>query len=215
VAVRGEVLLCAAWQDVRDESSERDQPIAALLGIAVDIERSGSTAPLPDTETDIEAASADLTVQGGGLSVGGSVINRRLVDNVTVRQQTGLVVHAGYRIMDDLEAFARYQYGTLDRAGEFSSSAMTMGINLYLHGHKAKLTSDVSFGPNPVSIRWAASGAGWMPDADEESGQFVWRSQIQLVFGEPHERLACGTIRRFISGLTPDREPRSQRRLPA
>jgi hypothetical protein len=51
-----------------------------------------------------------------------------------------------------------------------------------MQAHNAKLTVDVGYSFDEVTTAWRSTSSGWLTDTAGEEGQFVLRSQIQLLF---------------------------------
>ncbi|MHC4993022.1 MAG: hypothetical protein ACYTGC_18770, partial [Planctomycetota bacterium] len=106
--------------------------------------------------------------------------------------QWGVVIQGGWFLVpDEWELFARYEFGDDDGAAEAASggattedslSIVTLGFNRYWAKHGLKWTTDFGFAFDEVTSSWDSSGAGWREDDPDEDGQFVIRSQFQLLF---------------------------------
>ena len=92
---------------------------------------------------------------------------------------------------DKCDIFARYEWADLDDNSSPSAiatspgltdiSIITLGTNYYVHKHAAKWTTDVGFGLDPVPTA-RGTGVDWRPDVGTNDGQFVFRTQFQLLF---------------------------------
>jgi hypothetical protein len=96
--------------------------------------------------------------------------------------QYGLVLRGGFFISDDMEVYAMYEWGDLDVDGVENLSVATVGVTRFFNGHSLKWQNDIGYGFNSVASAWAVDSAGWRPDASDEDGQVVIRSQFQLLF---------------------------------
>ncbi len=164
-----------------DFSSEPGEGLGILLGAGVAYRFEELEFDTEDEEDSLQW-TVDLTIEHNGASLFASVIGAH-VDPAVGDDFTrwGVVVQGGQRITDNLELFARYEWGD---AGDDSDklNILTVGGNWFMHGHAAKLTVDAGYGFNPVSDFWSSSGANWRTDANGEDGQLVMRMQWQLLF---------------------------------
>lgn len=97
---------------------------------------------------------------------------------------SGVLVQAGYMFNHQWEGFARYDYTGL--SGNFGDSIygrehavheMTLGVNYYLYGQRAKFTLDGTYLPNGSPVD--ADGLGILKD--DGHGEVVGRLQVQLL----------------------------------
>jgi hypothetical protein len=104
----------------------------------------------------------------------------------------GFVLQTGFMINPKLEPFVRYDLAVLNsryaailafgnknpvgRKATANNHEMTVGVNYYLYGYRAKVTGDVSFLPNGSAID--ASGLGIL--ANQNHSEWVGRVQFQL-----------------------------------
>ena len=102
-------------------------------------------------------------------------------EDVADASPLGVVVQGGVFLTDDWELFARYEYGDADDDSE-DLSVITFGVNKYWSKHAMKWTTDLGFGIDEVSGNWDKTSVGWREDAPGEDGQFVFRTQLQLLF---------------------------------
>ena len=93
-------------------------------------------------------------------------------------------------LSEKCDIFARYEWGDLDNNSSPSAisttpltdiSIVTIGTNYYMHKHTAKWTTDIGFGLDPVPTN-RGTGVDWRADAGTNDGQFVLRTQFQLLF---------------------------------
>jgi len=124
----------------------------------------------------------------------------------------GAIVQGGLMVADDFQVFARYELGDIDGYNQGNAhyantptpfaalgnngqrtghdSTITVGFNKWLAGENVKWTSDVGFSFSTINdggeaaphAGYASSGNGWRPDNAGESGQWLIRSQLQLLF---------------------------------
>jgi hypothetical protein len=107
--------------------------------------------------------------------------------------QLGIVIQGGYYLNDTWELYGRYEYADLDLSGIDDLSIITIGVNKYFAEHHAKWTTEFGWAIEPILGNDLAAGgfdgdpgafplAGWRIDPDDEDGQVLIRTQIQIVF---------------------------------
>ncbi|MDP6479833.1 MAG: porin [Phycisphaerales bacterium] len=124
----------------------------------------------------------------------------------------GAVVQGGYMVAEDFQIFARYELGDIDGYNQGNAtyantpnpwaplsnngrrtghdSTVTVGFNNWLAGKNVKWTTDLGYafstlnngGNEAPSADYTSSGSGWRADTAAESGQWLLRSQLQLLF---------------------------------
>jgi len=115
----------------------------------------------------------------------------------------GALVQVGVHVIPNrLEPFFRFEWLDVDSQSspDFEGSddddeaiLLTFGANYYLNKHNAKLTVDVVWALDPLTIdsadgkgpfgaRAASSGLGLLPDNGDEEDQIAIRAQFQLLF---------------------------------
>jgi hypothetical protein len=210
-AGRVEHLGAGSWRQMRDLTSFRGEDTAWMLGFGAMAQSLRPTAegPLAVTATDsMWGVTADLTVDFGGanLFVYGVYRDVALAGAAPTRGggtsdsfgQWGVVVQGGVFVSDEVELFARYELGDTGtdrfRVSEpgvelKTASVATVGLNWYIGGSKdLKWSTDVGLGFAPVGD-FASSGADWLGDGSSTAGegstndgQWVVRTQLQLLF---------------------------------
>jgi hypothetical protein len=100
-------------------------------------------------------------------------------------------------ISDNSELFAQYQKGSINNAvfagASDEMSAIRFGINYWPSaGNNAlKWTTDIAWsqdalaegaGSGTSSADWTSSGNGWRSDVNDQDGQMLLRTQLQLLF---------------------------------
>ncbi|MDZ4831511.1 MAG: porin [Phycisphaerae bacterium] len=210
IAARAEYKAAGTWKQFKDLTSYRGEEFGLLFGLAGMSQNLRPNNVVATTATNMWGVSGDVSVDFGGAnlfmygvyrSVGlGAPVGVRDGSMENELGQYGFVVQGGFFVLEDLELFARYEYGNLDtdqfrtvansrRASLGRLSAATVGFNLFPLGaanKELKWTSEFGFAFTPVGD-FASSGAGWKSDATTSSGnssdsQFVVRSQLQLTF---------------------------------
>jgi len=177
---RAEFLLDGEWKQFKDFTSPRGSEFGMMVGVGFVHQTAEYGTSAGPEETDLRV-TADLGLEGDGWSVfvGGTYQDLDEAD----ANPWGIVAQGAYYIADDLELFARYEVGDSDNgSGDEDLSVLTVGVNKYFSKHALKWTTDFGYGFDSVSRDWSKLGAGWRPDASGEDGQFVIRSQFQLLF---------------------------------
>lgn len=136
--------------------------------------------------------SGDALLKLSGVHLFGAVLGNHLTEaqNVPDLNQYGAVAQAGWFVAPDIELIGRYEWGTLDVEGVDDLSLVTVGFNKFFAKHQIKWTTDAGYSFNALNraavggnaFGWATDSTGWRSDADGEDGQFVVRSQLQLLF---------------------------------
>ena len=120
----------------------------------------------------------------------------------------GAVVQGGVMVADDFQLFARYEVGDIEGYNQGNAgyanggglnnngqrtghdSTLTVGFNNWLAGKTVKWTTDLGYafstlndgGTQAPHADYVSSGNGWRDDNAGESGQWLIRSQLQLLF---------------------------------
>lgn len=198
------------WKQFRDLTSFRGEEAGWLVGFGAMGQsiRPANEGPVSASTTDsMWGVTADFTYDFGGANLFAYGVYRhvQLAGEVATRgggtsdemDQFGAVVQGGVFVSDEVELYARYEWGNTDtdkfRTGgggvaerELDSIA-TVGMNWYIGGNKdLKWTNDFGYAFDPVGD-FNSSGADWLSDVNNDAnrtndGQWVLRSQIQLLF---------------------------------
>lgn len=199
-SARAELLLEGDWSQRADFNSFRDEDPFMLFGIAGHIQ-DGDTlagaggANIYTNDTRISQWTADFQWGLGGSSIYAAVIgNYEERPGGAEYDQYGVLVQGQVLITDDIELFARYEWGDLDgQAAAFAAanpgatmedtlSVLTVGATKYLAGHAMKFTADAGVAFDEVSGAWNGGGRGWQGDDAGANSQFVFRAQMQAIF---------------------------------
>ena len=80
--------------------------------------------------------------------------------------------------------FARTQYGLASQPGAAFPDLWisSVGLNYYIDGHDAKLSTDLGVSFSSISFVWDNDLAGWRVDGRRDEPQFLFRLQYQLLF---------------------------------
>jgi hypothetical protein len=176
-AGRAEFKLAGEWGQFDDFNSWNGDPFAVLLGVA------GKGFRIDDG-TQIYGATADATVDFGGANIFGSFVwQREEPDGADTSDAYGFVVQGGiFVIPDQLEPYVRYEWADSGVDGEDKLSNLFVGVNWFFNKNALKLSTDFGYAFNTITAMWANPNAGWLMDGPDEDGQWVWRTQFQLLF---------------------------------
>jgi hypothetical protein len=209
-AGRVEWLGAGSWKQFRDLNSFRGEESGWMVGVGgmgQSIRPSTEGDVTAKTTQSMWGMTADLTMDFGGANLFMYGVYRRvnLTGDVTTRDgeadgmnQWGAVVQGGVFVSNEVELFARYEVGDTD-TDQFRTvepgveleldSIVTAGFNYYVDGNKdVKWTTDFGYAFTPIGD-FASSGADWLQDFSGSTddgftndGQWVIRTQLQLLF---------------------------------
>lgn len=183
---RVEALLAGNWRQFREFTSWSGESFGMMIGAGVIYQQDEFGTIVNMFETDVLRWTVDATFKFGGANAFVAFVgNHESMHRGGNVSQYGLVVQGGFFIVpDDIELFARYEWGDADIVGVKDLSVITVGVNKYFSKHAVKWTTDVGYGINEVDPFWGSRGGGanWRSDAAGDKGQIVIRSQLQLVF---------------------------------
>jgi hypothetical protein len=198
-AARGEFKAAGTWSQFDDMTSWKGEDFGLLIGAAMIWEKANSANAglFTGDEARVFGLTADVSADFGGANLFGSFVYRHVSDantnagagNEDSVSQWGFMVQGGFFITDEIEIFARYEYGqakTDVNNAPFAAdrlNALTFGVNWYLAKETVKWTTDFTVGFNPI-IAFADAQANILEDntTQKESGQFAIRTQLQLLF---------------------------------
>lgn len=210
-AGRLEYLGQGTWKAMKDLNSYIGDDQSWMLGVGGMAQslRPTSEGPVAANTTDsMWGVTADASFNFGGASLFAYGVYRhvQLAGEVATRgggtsdqmDQWGAVVQAGYFLNTKVELYARYELGDTDtdkfRVAETgvdleSDNIVTFGVNYFFGGNKdVKWSSDFGYAFAPIGD-FNSSGADWLSDGSSTAGngftndgQWVVRTQIQLLF---------------------------------
>lgn len=207
-AGRAELKLAGQWKQFRDATSFRGEEFGVLLGLGAMAQNLRPNTANSAGVEDMFGLTGDVTVDFGGANLFAYAVYRQVGLNSAIAtrdggtddglDQWGFAIQGGFFVTDDVELFARYEYGNSDSdkfrtasllADGENASIVTAGVNWYPMGSAntgIKWTTDVGFALDPV-VDFNSSGGNWLTDQtgagqSTQDGQFVLRSQIQLTF---------------------------------
>ncbi len=197
---RAELLLDGSFAQRDDFESFRDEDPLFVIGVAGHVQDGATTSGAGTTNiyrngTRITQWTADAQRGFGGWSLYGAVIGNHEERPGGQRfDQIGVLLQAQAFVTDDVQVFARYEWGDLDgEAALFALSSpgatindelslLTLGVTRFLAGHALKLTADAGVAFDEVSGAWRGAGAGWQGDDVNAGAEFVIRAQFQALF---------------------------------
>ncbi len=198
-SARAEFLAQGTWDQFNDFTSPRGSETGIMIGAAVNFEKDESgdiVAPPAALDDERFGLTIDASLEMDGWNLYGAFVYLDS-DNAgpggTGISPFGFVLQGGYYFTDQLEAFARYEYGDLDGGGTAAPtpfdelSVITVGANYYFNGagnHNLKWTTDIGFTLDEIDPTWAAGGVGGGIGylVDSQDTQIVFRTQFQLLF---------------------------------
>ncbi len=175
ITARVEFLIDGKWKQFKDFTSWEKDKFAAMVGGAVHYEEEDGGG---DEET--FTWTVDGSIEFGGANLFAAIVGRHM--DMKGSDQYGFIFQGGAFLNDDWEAFARYEWGDIDKAGFEDLSIVTVGVNRYYHKHALKWTTDIGYAFDRVRGGFSSSGTGWLTDPKGADGQIVIRSQIQFLF---------------------------------
>lgn len=178
---RGEWLINGQWETIANFSSPRGSEKAMMLGGAIEYQ-SGDENTTGVADLDLLVMTVDFSAEFGGANLFAGLIYANASGDPPAADGSGwgLVIQGGYFVNDTWELFARYEYGGVDEFVFDNISIATIGANKYFHGDNVKWSTDFGYAFDPVPV--SAPITGWRADVPDSDGQFVVRSQLQLMF---------------------------------
>lgn len=184
---RADILFAGNWAQFEELRSPPGEEMGIMGGIAVHVQEDEYGTAAFVNETTLATLTADVTAKFGGANLFGAFAYRNVDPNVgATSDQWGFLVQGGYHFTPEWEGFLRYEWATADM-GVPELSVLSGGINYYFAGHQAKFTADLGYAFRPLSglapsANFANDRAGFQNDVVDDDGQFVIRTQLQLLF---------------------------------
>ncbi len=179
--VRGEWLINGDWAALTSFTSPRDSQKAMMLGGAIEYQ-SGDENTTGVADLDLLVMTLDFTAQFSGASLFAGLIYANANGSPPASDGSGygIVLQGGYYFTETWEGYARYEWGNVDEFTFDNISIFTIGVNKYFAGQNAKWSTDFGYAFDAVPV--TVPIAGWRADVPGNSGQFVIRTQLQLMF---------------------------------
>lgn len=173
------------WKRHDDFQGWRGEEMVWLAGAAVSI-AGGETDADGDTVRDEDyhdlRGTVDFGIEGDGWNAFAAFFAQNVdAQGVEEVNSYGLTVQGGVFVTDDVDIVAQYAWAD-DDADNGKLNVLTVGSNWYIHGHVIKLTVDANYALDPITSNFNSSSRGFLVDAMGEDGQFVVRTQLQLLF---------------------------------
>ncbi len=213
-AGRIDLKLAGDWKDLREFTSARGAETSVLVGAAYNWQRGGNQNAfnpnyIGNSDGMMISYTADANFRSDGFSLFGAFLGNTFYDRPDAAASVtslGAIAQAAYRLTDQWEVMARYEYlnvsgGTSPVAASGSGlpftassinsqhfSVYTIGANYYIHKQKVKLTADVGYAAGGILFSNGVygqniTGTDYRTDETSNStGQVVARVQLQLVF---------------------------------
>jgi hypothetical protein len=218
-AVRGEVKLMGNWNEFSSESATKSDETGLMVGAAIMYynNRGENNNPYDPAVVNVAYAPAgatsgnlywtvDTTFKWSGLSVYAAFVGQNFeaagiqgpaIYGAGTSNQYGMVVQAGYRLTDAIEAFGRWEWYDINEtsgagvAGDKDvNNILTFGVNVYAMSN-VKWTTQVGISLGNmqtidfISGNNAMTGAGWRdnlgtPGDNETQVNII--SQLQVSF---------------------------------
>lgn len=182
---RAEVLFAGTWDQFKDFTSWKGEEFGFLLGGAFHYQ-SAEYGTAATNELEVLGLTLDASLEFGGANLYAAVIWTDLDnDNGIDNNPWGFLVQGGIFLTDDVELFGRFEWGDSDDLTSEDLMIATIGFNKYFSKHQVKWTTDFGYAFEPVEAAWLANSdgrEGWRADGADEDGQFVIRTQLQLLF---------------------------------
>ncbi len=197
ITARGEWLAMGNWDQFDDFTSPPGSESGLLVGAAFHWESNedDALAAPANLSADTLMFTLDGSYEAGGWNVYAAFLYKSIESaspTVGDSDRIGLLMQGGYYFTDDWEGFVRYEWADLDLPTGFVGNAddisiLTFGVNRYFDGHNAKWTTDFGFAVDGIDSRAISDSAdgditGFRADPLNSDGQFVLRSQVQIVF---------------------------------
>ncbi len=177
---RVEFLAAGSWDRFKDFTSwSDDDRLAVLLGAAAHVQSEDTNLPAGSNEL-MFTWTVDGSIEAAGMNLSFALVGRHL-DEAGL-DQIGTVIQGGMFVTPEWELFGRYEWSDADIPGIENLSIITVGINKYFNKHRLKWTADLGYSISTVGDPFAFGGGGWREDPTGREGQFVARTQIQLLY---------------------------------
>ena len=198
IAARGDLLIIGDDMKVmQDITAAPDQEMALGVGGAIFYQMgkgaNDGVGSSPAT-ADYFSYTVDAQFEMAGLGLMGAFTGGHIYDDsdaVDDRDMFGILLQGGYRVTKELEPYVRWEYidSDDDAADEDTAQLVTVGLNWYLKGHNAKLTTDLVWvydgdvSSNPFGNSAFGDGLGFSGFSDANEDDYILiRSQFQLLF---------------------------------
>lgn len=172
------------WNQAQDFTSFQQQPFFGMVGGAVHYQTGGETGGT--TETDVLAATVDVSVEGNGWNAFGAFVYFDVDPSAgSDSQNMGFLAQGGIFVDPTWELFGRFDMIIPDDDLDVDDfSTLTLGVNKYFmqDSHAAKFTVNLVYFLEKQSESIVAPNTllGLLPS--DSDGQWNLQAQMQLVF---------------------------------
>jgi hypothetical protein len=177
---RVEWLASGNWDQFDQFTSPKGGETGIMVGGAAHYQQGEEDTFADDTE--ILALTADVSAQFGGWNLFGAFNwnDNSFGGGVDDVNPWGLVVQGGVYLNDTWELYGRYEFTDFDVDGAEDLNLLTVGVNKYFAGQNVKWSADVGFAFDEVQL--SSNITGLRADDPDDDGQFIVRTQWQLLF---------------------------------
>ncbi len=185
INVRAERKFGGTWKRFDDFVGWRGEETATLVGAALHIsggQMDADSDGMVDEDFYDFRYTVDAGVEGDGWNAFAAFFGQKTdAQGISEINSYGLTLQGGVFITDDIDIFTQYAWAD-DDADLGELSVITVGFNKYISGHVIKLTVDANYAFEEITSTYVNSSRGYLVDAMGEDGQFVLRSQLQVLF---------------------------------
>ena len=188
LTTRIDIRLAGQWKQMKDFAAWSGEEAATFFGAAFHWEI-GETGDNQASSTGIDeffAWTIDGSIECDGVNFYGAAVglHNNNIGGVNDVDQFGFVLQGGMMLIPDkFEPFLRWEW--IDPDTSHSVNLVTFGTNYYLHKHNAKITTDVVWALNSLSMISSSarsSSLGLRQDSTGQRNQVAFRAQFQLVY---------------------------------
>ncbi len=183
VTGRIEWLASGNWDQFKDYTSPQGEDMGIMVGGAIHVQDAEDqiTTTTAGNAVQLFVGTVDVSAEFGGANAYGALIFANAdVTGAASSSPWGFEFGGGWYFQETWELYANYQWSDLDQAGLADLSLFTIGVNKYMSGQNLKWSTDVAFGLDQIPFTIPATGL--RADSVNEDGQFVLRSQFQMLF---------------------------------
>ena len=178
-SARGEFLFSGNWDQFNDFTSPRGSEQGIMAGVGAHYQNA-EYGTIAANEAEVLVLTGDVSFEFDGANIFGAIVYTNTDNNAgTDTDVYGIVIQGGYYFNDEWEGFLRWEWNDFDMTGVDELNLITIGVNGY-YSPNVKMTTDIGYGLD--SVYSASDITGWQSDSGDEDGQFVFRTQLQLVF---------------------------------
>lgn len=178
---RAEFLFSGTWEQFDDFTSPTGEETGIMAGGAIHYQDAEDDAP-GVADVKLLGLTGDISLEFGGWNAYAALVyfDTETPGGADDQKPWGAILQGGVMLAENWELFARYEFSDYDDPSDEDLSLFTVGVNRYFGGNHAKWTLDLVYGINEVVS--APTITGLREDGLNEDGQFVLRSQLQIVF---------------------------------